>query len=72
MCRYGEEARFESVTHDSKPPAVTFLTTDDWRVTSANPVPFLFELDEPVLGLSSADVEVYGGALVPGGAVPKP
>lgn len=61
-----EEARFQPVTHDSKPPVITFLTEDDWRVTNANPVPFTFEVDEPVLGLSSADVEVYGGALVPG------
>ena len=61
-----EEARFQSVTHDSKPPVITFVTEDDWRVTNANPVPFTFEVDEPVLGLSSADVEVYGGALVPG------
>jgi len=61
-----EAVPFDSVTHDSKAPVITFVTANNWQVTNANPVQFTFEVDEPVLGLSSADVEVYGGTLVPG------
>lgn len=62
-----EEASFDTaVTHDSKPPVVTFVSEDNWRVTNTNPVSFTFETDEPVTGLSSADVEVFGGDLVSG------